>query len=55
MLTIIIFTNGRYNYLVPLLNDIVQSNVNANIKVVNYGKNYKKKAVSRYLSAADQS
>ena len=43
MLTIIIFTNGRYNYLVPLLNDIVQSNVNANIKVVNYGKNYKNK------------
>jgi len=43
MLTIIIFTSGRYNYLVPLLHDIVQSNIKIKIKVVNYGYNNKNK------------
>jgi|LakMenEpi03Aug12_release.lakeMendotaPanAssembly.Ray.scaffolds.fasta_scaffold444681_2 hypothetical protein len=43
MLTIIIFTSGRYDYLVPLLHDIIQSNIKIKIKVVNYGKKNKKK------------
>ena len=43
MLTIIIFTNSRYNYLVPLLHDIIQSNVKIKIKVVDYGEINKKK------------
>jgi hypothetical protein len=43
MLTIVIFSNGRYNYLVPLLHDIVQSNIKIKIQVVNFGiKNEKK-------------
>lgn len=43
MLTIIIFTNSRYTYLIPLLQDIIQSNINIKIKVVDYGgKNIKK-------------
>jgi hypothetical protein len=42
MLTIIIFTNSRYNYLLPLLKDIIYSNISINIKVVDYGhKNIK--------------
>jgi len=43
MLTIIIFTNSRYNYLVPLLQDIIQSNLKIKIKVVDYGEKNKKK------------
>jgi len=43
MLTIVIFSNGRYDYLVPLLHDIVQSNIKIKIQVVNFGiKNEKK-------------
>lgn len=42
MLTIIIFTNSRYNYLFPLLNDIVHSNITIQIKVVDYGHKNKK-------------
>jgi len=38
MLTIIIFSSGRHNYLTPLLHDIVQSNIKIKIQVVNYGK-----------------
>lgn len=42
MLTIIIFTNNRYNYLFPLLKDIIYSNISIKIKVVDYGlKNIK--------------
>jgi hypothetical protein len=37
MLTIVIFSNGRYDYLVPLLNDIVQSNIKIKIQIVNFG------------------
>jgi hypothetical protein len=43
MLTIIIFTSGRYNYLAPLINDIIQSNIKIKIKVVNYGHKNKNK------------
>jgi hypothetical protein len=43
MLTIIIFTNSRYNYLLPLLHDITQSNIKIKIKVVDYGHINKKK------------
>jgi hypothetical protein len=43
MLTIIIFTNSRYNYLLPLLHDITQSNIKIIIKVVDYGHINKKK------------
>lgn len=43
ILTIIIFTNSRYKYLVPLLNDIIQSNIKINIKVIDYGNNNKNK------------
>ena len=43
MLTIIIFTSGRYNYLLPLLNDIIQSNIKIKIKVINYRHNDKYK------------
>jgi hypothetical protein len=46
MLTIIILTNSRYNYLVPLLNDIIQSNIKIKIKVVDYGHINKKKITS---------
>jgi len=42
MLTIIIFTNSRYNYLFPLLNDIINSNLKIKIKVVDYGHKNKK-------------
>ena len=43
MLTIVIFSNGRYNYLIPLLYDIVRSNIKIKIQVVNFGiKNEKK-------------
>jgi len=42
MLTIIIFTNSRYNYLSPLLKDIIHSNLNIKIKVVDYGNKNKK-------------
>ena len=43
MLTIIIFSSGRHNYLTPLLHDIVQSNIKIKIQVVNFGiKNEKK-------------
>jgi hypothetical protein len=38
MLTIIIFSSGRHNYLTPLLHDIVQSNIKIKIHVVDYGK-----------------
>ena len=37
MLTIVIFSNGRYNYLIPLLYDIVRSNIKIKIQVVNFG------------------
>ena len=43
MLTIIILTNSRYSYLVPLLNDIIQSSIKIKIKVVDYGHINKKK------------
>ena len=43
MLTIVIFSNGRYNYLAPLLHDIVQSNIKTKIQVINYGQQNKKK------------
>ena len=42
MLTIIIFTNSRYNYLFPLLKDIIHSNINIRIKVIDYGRKDKK-------------
>jgi hypothetical protein len=38
MLTIVIFTNSRYHYLFPLLEDIKSSNTNTKIWVVDYGK-----------------
>lgn len=38
MLTIVIFTNSRYQYLLPLLEDIKSSNTNIKIWVVDYGK-----------------
>jgi hypothetical protein len=41
MLTIVIFSNGRYNYLIPLLHDIVQSNIKTKIQVINYGQQNK--------------
>ena len=47
MLTIIIFTNSRYNYLFPLLKDIIHSNLNIKIKIVDYG--YKKKIINPFL------
>lgn len=43
MLTIVIFSNGRYNYLIPLLHDLVQSKIKTQIQVINYGQNNKKK------------
>lgn len=43
MLTIVIFSNGRYDYLIPLLYDIVQSNIKIKIQVINFGIKNKKK------------
>jgi len=43
MLTIIIFSDGRYNYLIPLLYDIVRSNIKIKIQVVNFGIRDEKK------------
>ena len=48
MLTIIILTNSRYNYLAPLLHDIIQSNIKIKIKVIDYGPINKKK-ISLFL------
>jgi len=38
MLTIVIFTNSRYHYLFPLLEDIKSPNTNTKIWIVDFGK-----------------
>jgi hypothetical protein len=43
MLTIVIFSNGRYDYLKSLLYDIVQSNIKIKIQVINFGIKNKNK------------
>lgn len=46
MLTIIIFTNGRYTYLFPLLKDIVKANANVKVWIIDYAAKKKKQTIS---------
>ena len=49
MLTIIIFTNGRYNYLAPLMMDILEAKGNVKLWIVDYAAKNKKETISYLL------
>jgi hypothetical protein len=46
MLTIIIFTNGRYTYLSPLLKDIIKSEAKVKVWIIDYFSKNKKKTIN---------
>lgn len=46
MLTIIIFTNGRYTHLSPLLKDIVKARANVKVWIIDYAAKNKKQIIN---------
>ena len=47
MITIIIFTNGRYTYLSPLLKDIIDAKANVKIWIIDYAAKNKKETINQ--------
>jgi hypothetical protein len=47
VITIIIFTNGRYNFLSPLLKDIIDAKANVKIWIIDYAAKNKKESINQ--------
>jgi hypothetical protein len=47
VITIIIFTNGRYTYLSPLLKDIIDAKANVKIWIIDYAAKNKKETINQ--------
>jgi len=52
VLTIIIFTNGRYSYLLPLVKDIIEAKANIKIWIIDYKAKNKRETIN-HLSKKD--
>jgi len=47
VLTIIIFTNGRYTYLLPLLKDIIEAEANVKVWIIDYAAKNTKETINQ--------